>query len=137
MKQTQTLTVDIAVPFQAVMSELTNPMLHPTWATAFFEDDAEKTSETEVRVSIPQLGGASRMQVNTNSEFGVIDIFLAPVGEEFGKPLPVRVIENDDGATVLWTLSQFPGMPGEIFAAGCVSMQSELKNLKSKLEAGS
>ena len=137
MKRTQTLTVDIAAPFQAVMSELTNPMLHPTWATAFFEGDAEKTSETEVRVSIPQLGGASRMQVNTNSEFGVIDIFLAPVGEEFGKPLPVRVIENDDGATVLWTLSQFPGMPDEVFASGCVSMQSELKNLKSKLEAGS
>ena len=137
MKQTQTLTVDIAAPLQAVMSELADPMLHPTWATAFFEDDAEKTSETEVHVSISQLGGASRMQVNTNSEFGVIDIFLAPVGEEFGKPLPVRVIENDDGATVLWTLSQFPGMPDEVFAAGCVSMQSELKNLKSKLEAGS
>lgn len=137
MKRTQTLTVDIAAPFQAVMLELADPMLHPTWATAFFEGDAEKINETEVRIVIPQLGGASRMMVAANTEFGAIDIYLAPVGAEFGKPLPVRVIENDDGATVLWTLSQFPGMPDEAFAAGCASMQSELNNLKSKLEAGS
>ncbi len=137
MMQTQTITVDIAAPFGAVMSELANPMMHPTWATEFFKGDAEQADKSEVHVNVPRLGGACRMKVKSNNDFGAIDIYLAPVGKEFGKPLPVRVIENDDGATVLWTLSQFPGMPKEVFSAGCKSMQSELNSLKYKLEARS
>lgn len=137
MKKTQTMTVDIAASFGAVMSELANPLMHPTWATEFFKGDAEQADKTEVHVNVPRLGGTCRMKVESNNDFGAINIYLAPVGEEFGKPLPVRVIENDDGATVLWTLSQFPGMPEEVFSEGCTSMQSELNTLKSKLEARS
>jgi len=134
MNPTRTLTVDIDAPLSSVMSELSDPTQHPSWATEFFDGDAEVDTNNEVRVCVPRLGGICRMKVEVKAELGIIDIYLAPKVDDFGKPLPVRVIENDGGATVLWTLSQFPGLPDDAFTAGCASMQSELDKLKSKLE---
>lgn len=134
MNPTRTLTVDIQAPFSAVMSELADPMQHPTWATSFFEGDAEMDANNDVRVCVPRLGGMCRMKVAVKAELGIVDIYIAPKTDDYGKPLPVRVIENDTGATVLWTLSQFPGLPDAAFADGCASMQAELNTLKSKLE---
>ncbi|MEO0930858.1 MAG: hypothetical protein AAFY14_09435 [Pseudomonadota bacterium] len=134
MNPTRTLTVDIDAPFSAVMSELSDPMQHPSWATEFFDGEAEVDTNNEVCVCVPRLGGICRMKVEADVELGIVDIYLARKPDEFGKPLPVRVIENGQGATVLWTLSQFPGLPDDAFTAGCASMQLELDTLKSKLE---
>lgn len=134
MNPTHTLTVDIDAPFSSVMSELADPMQHPSWATEIFEGEAEATDGEEVRVHVPRLGGACRMKVESNPDLGIIDIYIAPEQGAFGTPLPVRVIENSGGGTVLWTMAQFPGLSDSAFAAGCGSMQSELNTLKAKLE---
>src|SRR6056297_3409246 len=136
MNPTRTLSVDIAAPFPTVMSELESPLSHPTWATEFFAGEAESLEGGEVRVTVPRLGGECRMKIDARADFGLVDIYLAPIDAPFGKPLPVRVLENGGGATVLWTLTRFPGMPDDSFEAGCASMQKELTALKTKLEAG-
>jgi len=137
MNQTQTITADIDAPLEAVISELANPMSHPSWATAFFEGEAEAVTDSEVRVTVPLMGGPCRMRIDADVDHGIIDIFLASGEAEYGEPLPVRVVRNGEGATVLWTLSRFPGMPESAFSAGCASMQEELSNLKAKMESTS
>lgn len=134
MNPTKTLSVDIAAAFDAVMSELASAASHPSWATEFFSGEAEPISADEIRITVPRMGGVCEMKIEAQRDYGVINIYLAPVGVPYGKPLPVRVIENGEGATVLWTLAQFPGMSNAAFEAGCASMQKELATLKSKLE---
>ena len=136
MNPTQTLAVDIAAPFAKVVAELAEPMSHPSWATEFFQGPAEEAEGGQVRVNVPRLGGPCRMRIDAMPNFGIVDIYIASGEDAYGKPIPVRVIENGDGTTVLWTLSQFPSMPDDMFTSGCASMQKELTTLKSKLEAG-
>lgn len=111
-------------------------MSHPSWATEFFQGAAEEEEGGQVRVNVPRLGGPCRMRIDAMPNLGIVDVYLASGEDAYGKPNPVRVIENGDDTTVLWTLSQFPGMPDDVFANGRASMQKELTTLKSKLEAG-
>ena len=72
------------------------------------------------------------MRIDANPDHGIIDIFLAAGDQDFGKPLPFHILENGASATVIWTLTQFPGMPDHMFKDGCASMERELVSLKDK-----
>jgi hypothetical protein len=66
---------------------------------------------------------------------GVLDIYLAPVGGDFGPPLPVRVVPNDSGADVLFVLARMPGTPDQAWQDGLAAMRRELDQLKSRVES--
>ena len=76
-----------------------------------------------------------RYRQEVDLDRGVLDVFLAPMGSDFGPPLPVRVVPNGDGADVLWTLARFPETPDAAWQAGLESMARELSQLKQLLES--
>ncbi len=132
---TETLRITIDAPYDEVTTYLAEPASAHEWATEFFAGPLSKGSGEEWVAQVPMMGGEVRYRQEIDLERGVIDLYLAPRGVEFGPPLPVRIVPNGDGADVLWTLTRFPGVPDEQWRASLQSMQRELDNLKRTLEA--
>ncbi len=132
--RTSTLTVTIDAPYAQVAKDLADPMTHPEWGREFFAGPAERTENGAVLVQIPAMGGEVRYQIEADIERGIFDIYLAPIDEPFGPPLPVRLLHNGDGVDVLWSLAQQPGMPEAIWQEGLASMERELKHFKRRHE---
>ncbi len=130
----KTLTVTIDASYDKVAEDLADPMTHPEWGREFFDGPARKTEDGLVVVNIPAMGGEVRYKIDNDIERGIFDLYFAPEGQEFGPPLPVRLLHNEDGVDVLWTLAQQPGMPIEIWESGLASMERELANLKKRHE---
>jgi len=132
--QTRTLAISIDAPFAKVVMDLADPVTHPEWAKEFFSGAAKRTGTEEVLVSVPMMGGIVRYKIEADTKRGVLDLFFAPDGVDFGVPIPVRLIKNGDGVDVLWTLTRFPGMPDSAWEHGVASMEKELLALKARHE---
>ncbi|TDI85333.1 MAG: hypothetical protein E2O74_03610 [Chloroflexi bacterium] len=130
----KTLTVTINAPFEQVARDLADAKTHPEWGTEFFRGEPRAGEGDEIVVFSPFMGTEVRFRVEADLAHGSFDLYLAPIGEEFGPPLPVRLLHNGDGVDVLWTLTRFPGTPDERWEAGLVSMERELQNLKQRHE---
>ncbi len=135
LNETKTLTVSIDAAFEIVMADLGDPMTHPEWATEFFSGKAEPGTGGSVTANVPMMGGKIQFKIESHPDQGILDLFLAPAGAEFGDPLPVRVLRNGDGVDILWTLTRFPGMPAQVWQDGLRSMDRELLGLKVRYEA--
>ena len=134
IRETKTLTVSIDAPFRSVFDDLSDPITHPEWAVSFFHGRAERQEDGEIVANVPRMGGPVRIKVNSHLTSGVVDVFLAPEGGEYGSPIPVRLLENETGVDVLWTLSRPPGIPDTAWTEGLSSMREELQNLKARHE---
>lgn len=130
--ETSTLTVTIDAPFERVAADLGDPTTHPEWATEFFAGPTEPAGEGEYVVPVPLMGGRARYRVEADPDRGIFDLYLAPVGGEFGPPIPVRLVRNGGGVDVLWTLARLPGMSDEQWEAGLAGMELELQNLQRR-----
>ncbi len=131
---TATVRITIDAPFDEVVSDLADPATHPEWGTEFFDGPARPGEEGEVIVTVPRMGGEVRARVDADPGSGRIDLYLAPQGQPFGPPLPVRVVPNADGVDVLFTLARFPGQSDADWAEGLASMERELPKLKARHE---
>ena len=133
--QTEVVKVTIDRPFDEVTRYVADPSSAHTWATEFFAGPLQEGQGEEFIATVPMMGGEVRYRQDVDLDRGVIDVFLAPKGGEFGPPLPVRVVPNGEGADVLWTLARFPGTPDQAWEGGLESMARELDNLKRVLES--
>ena len=132
---TAVVTVTVDAPFAAVAAYLADPSHNHEWATEFFSGPLRPTGAGEYVADVPMMGGPVRYRQDADPTRGIIDVYLAPEGANFGPPLPVRVVPNGDGADVLYVLARFPGTPEEAWQAGLASMRRELGHLKAQLEA--
>ncbi len=135
LNETKTLTISIDAAYDTVMADLADPMTHPEWATEFFSGKAEPGTGGSVIADVPMMGGRIQFKIESHADQGILDLFLAPVGAEYGNPLPVRILRNGDGVDILWTLTRFPGMPDQVWQDGLQSMDRELLTLKARYEA--
>ena len=94
--ETKTLTISIDAPYQEVANDLADPATHPEWAHRFFSGPAIRTGAAEVFVQAPMMGGKARYKVEADAERGIFDLFLAREGDEFGPPIPVRLLKERD-----------------------------------------
>lgn len=137
IQETKTLTVSIDADFHKVAIDLADPATHPAWAHRFFAGPATGTATpNEVLVPVPMMGGMVRYKIEADIERGIFELYLATQNDPYGLPIPVRVIRNQDGVDVLWTLSRIPGTPDAAWQAGQAAMTEELQALKARHEAG-
>lgn len=133
--ETKTLTISIDAAYERVAADLADPMTHPEWAYRFFAGPATRASSSnEVLVPVPMMGGTVRYRVDADPDRGLFDLYLAREGEAFGPPIPVRLIRNGTGATVLWTLTRLPDTPDEGWQGAIAAMSEELEAFKSRHE---
>ena len=133
--QSEVVKVTIDKPFEEVTRYVSDPSSAHEWATEFFGGPLRAVEGEEYIATVPMMGGEVRYRQDVDAKRGVVDVYIAPKGADFGPPLPVRVVPNGDGADVLWTLARFPGTPDEAWQAGLGSMERELYNLKRLLES--
>jgi hypothetical protein len=125
----KTLTISINRPVAEVYAFATKVENLPRWATSFVRS-IRKTAEGWVADTSE---GAMGFEFAAKNEFGVLDQIVRPApGIEI--LVPIRVVPNGDGAEVIFTLIQFPGMSDEKFSRDSGMVERDLKTLKTVLE---
>jgi hypothetical protein len=130
MSETRTLSVSISCPLRKAYEFLAAPENFPKWATGLCQS-IKKTGD-EWLAETPQ--GPMKVRFTEQNTFGVVDHLICPAsGVQIYVPL--RVIANDTGSEVIFTLFRLPGMSDDKFAEDAEWVARDLRALKELLEA--
>ncbi|RZA26642.1 MAG: SRPBCC family protein [Proteobacteria bacterium] len=106
-----------------------NPENLPHWA-AGLSSGIRREGESWVTDS-PM--GKVRVNFSEKNDFGILDHTVTmPTGEKVLNPM--RVLPNDDGSEVVFTLFQRKGISAQEFEADEILIEDDLKRLKKNLE---
>lgn len=132
MFKSRTISIPIHRPYVDVYEFLAEPRNFPSWASNLGADfvhlgGAEWATTTRT--------GRVILRFAPHNEFGVLDHAVYAEGT---KPFatPMRVIANGDGAEILFTLIQRPGMSDAQFESEAEWVRSDFDALRSLLETG-
>ena len=124
----RTITINVNRPYQAVYNFLAEPENFPSWAKGMGDLNFVYG---DWMLQTPQ--GAATVRFSIRNSFGIVDHFItiAGVGEIY---IPMRVIENGDGAQIIFTLFHQPEMTFEQFENDITAVEKDLLTLKTLLE---
>lgn len=124
------LHVGIARDWRAVYDFAASPDNMPQWASGL-STTMRKDGEDYVADGGPI--GEIRVRFAPRNDFGVID---HTVTLESGVTVhnALRVVPNGDGAEVMFTLLQLPGMDDQAFAGDAAHVRADLERLKTIME---
>ncbi len=132
MFKSRTISIPISRPYVEVYEFLAEPRNFPSWASNLGADfvhvgGAEWATTTRT--------GRVILRFAPHNDYGVLDHAVYAEGTA---PVvtPMRVIANDAGAEVLFTLMQRPGMTDAAFDSEAEWVRSDFEALRSLLEAG-
>ena len=129
--ESQHLSVFIRRSVDAVYEYASNPENLPEWAEGLSVGIELVDGEW---VSISPLGAVT-VEMSPRNALGVLDHWVTTAeGDTFYNP--VRVIEADGGAEVVFTLRRQPGMSDDAFEADAIAVVTDLATLKGVLERG-
>jgi len=126
--------VSIDAPFEEVARLVADPARAHEWGTEFFSGPLRRADSDEWVAPVPMMGGEIRYRHEADVERGMVDVYLAPPGSDFGPPLPMRVVPNGDGADVIVVLARMPGTSTERWEQHLRDLERELETLKSLAE---
>lgn len=127
----RTLSVAIACPPEVVYGYLANPEHLPRWATSFCR--AVRREGTEWVMDT--VDGPATIRFEPANALGVLDHVVTPA-PGLAIYVPMRVLANGGGSTVLLTLFQRPEMSAAEFAEDMAMVERDLATLKRVLEQG-
>ncbi|HTL48982.1 MAG TPA: SRPBCC family protein [Verrucomicrobiae bacterium] len=125
----QTLSVAIRCNAARVYDFVSNPENLPQWAPAFCL--SVKRLDGHWLIETPQ--GPLKLQFAPKNDLGVLDHYITPPsGAEIF--VPMRVVPNESGSEMLFTLFQRPGMSYEDYRSDLELVERDLATLKQVLE---
>jgi hypothetical protein len=128
--ESRTLTVRIERPFDVAYEYVSDPANWTEWAAGLGRG-FEKSADGDWTVDAPD--GKVTVRFTGRNEFGIADHRVStPDGHVVY--LPFRLVANDDGTEVLFTLYQQPGMTDDEFARDAGLVCQDLDKLKEVLE---
>ena len=128
-RPTRTVSVSVQRNPRAVYEYVSNPRNLPDWAPGFARSVREERDGWTVETG----EGPVRAAFVPDNPFGVADHRVT--GSEGLDVLnPMRVISNDEGAEVMFTLFQSAGVPDDRFQRDLELVEADLKTLKRLLE---
>lgn len=130
MYRSETVSVSIAATPAAVYAFAADPLNLPDWAPAFVKSIERQRDAWLARTTL----GDARFRFAPANPFGVLDHDVELPEGRFHNPM--RVVPNGEGAEVMFTLMQLPGIVDEQFAADMQTVRSDLLRLKRILEEG-
>jgi hypothetical protein len=129
MFESRTLNIRIACNPRKVADFVSDPRNLPNWAGAFCKSVRSDAGNWIVETPVGPVG----LRFVARNDFGVLDHYVTPApGIEIY--VPMRVIANDDGSEVLFTLFHLPEMPKPDFDRDAAMVESDLAQLKRVLE---
>ena len=124
-----TLSVNINRNLREVYDFLSVPENFPKWASGLGK--ALTPAGAEWMADGPQ--GPVKVKFTDRNDFGVVDYYVrSNVGAEIY--IPMRVIANGPGSSVIFTLFRLPSMSEAEFTADADWVRSDLNSLKELLE---
>jgi len=112
-----------------VYEYISDPRNLPDWALGF----AKSVREEEGGWVVDTADGTVRIAFVPDNRLGVVDHQVTGDGG-LNILSPMRVIANGDGAEVLFTLFQSPGVADDQFRRDVELVESDLQTLKGLLE---
>jgi hypothetical protein len=131
MREVRTITVSIVRDWQAVYDFCRVPENFARWASGL-ERASDGRGGAGWIAHTPE-GVAMPVRFAPPNALGVLDHWLSPPGGD-EIYLPLRVIANGSGCTVMFTLLRQPGMSDERFAADADWVARDLARLKAMME---
>ena len=125
----KTLTVSIDRPAAEVYAFVSDAANLPHWATAF----VKSIRNTSLGWIAETIVGTVEIEFVPPNEYGVADHFVR-LGPGVEVRVPMRVLSNNAGSEVLFTLFQTPDMDDDKFAADAALVAHDLQTLKTVLE---
>ena len=132
MYKSRTLSFPVARPYSEVYEFLAEPRNFPSWASNLGAD-FKHVDGTEWATTTRT--GKVRLRFASHNAFGILDHAVYAEGTT-PVTTPMRVIQNGDGAEILFTLLQRPGMSDEAFESEAEWVTSDFEALRSLLETG-
>ena len=128
--RSETRTIAIAAPPQAVYDYVSDLSVLPDWAIGFARSIRRENGGWIVTTA---SGEEVPIRVDADRDHGVVDFVGSPApGAEFAAPS--RVLAHGDGSVYVFTVLQAPGMPDEVVDAQAEALEHELQVLKARLE---
>jgi hypothetical protein len=126
MLPAETYSVSINRDWRAMYEAIWRPEIFPKWASGLAKSGLHRQGD-EWLAEGPD--GPIRIRFTPHNAYGVMDHV---VDIEAGDPVhvPMRVIQNGDGAEVMLTLYRQPGMDDARFAADAEWIRRDLETLK-------
>jgi hypothetical protein len=124
------VAVSIERPAEDVYAFASDPRNLPRWAAGLAQRDVELVDGVWV-VESPM--GRVTVEFTPTNPFGILDHRVTlPAGESVDNP--VRVIPNDDGCDVVFSVRRRPGMSAEEFAADQDTVAADLATLRDLMQ---
>lgn len=126
----ETYSVSINRDWRAVYEAIWRPDFFPRWASGLAKSRLRQEGD-EWLADGPE--GPIRIRFAPHNDYGVMDHF---VDTGAGEPLhiPLRIVQNGEGAEVMLTLYRQPSMDDAKFAADAAWVRKDLAALKSLIE---
>jgi len=130
MLPARTFSVSIRSDWRSLYNRIWRPEFFPNWASGLAESNLRYESH---RWYADGPEGPISIRFTPHNEYGVMDHFV-DTGPGSEVHVPLRVVQNGDGAEVLLTLFRQPEMDDERFAADARWVNRDLKKLKALIE---
>lgn len=127
MLESRTISLSINRNWEKVYDAVWRPEDFPKWASGLSKSSLTRDGEAW-RAEGPE--GTVRITFTDHNAFGVMDHHV-DVGNGTSIYVPMRIIQNGDGAEVLLTLFRQPGMSDEKFAADAEWVGRDLLALRA------
>ena len=126
---TRHVSISIDKSVEEVYTFVANPLNLPKWAAGL--SGSIKREGPDWIADSPM--GQVKVKFAESNTLGVLDHHVTlPSGVKFYNPM--RVVSNDQGSEVIFTLFRVPGMSEENFNEDAQLVQRDLKKLKEVLE---
>ena len=126
-----TLSIDINTSVQSVYTYVRDGFNLPVWASSF----CLYAGKTERGWELETPGGRVQMSFCADNHLGVLDHNVV-LENGVSIYVPMRVIKNNEGCTVIFTLLQGSNMDERELEADKIAIMADLRRLKSMLEEG-
>jgi hypothetical protein len=132
MMSARTYSISIGHEWRALYERIWRPDFFAKWASGLAESDLRKDGDQWLADG-PE--GPIRIRFTPYNSFGVMDHFV-DTAEDPTVYVPLRVVQNGDGAEVMLTLFRQPEMDDQRFAADAKWVNRDLRSLKTLIEHG-
>lgn len=131
MPPSQIIAVAINAPFERVYDYAANPENLPQWVPSFCHSIRRENGKWLVESPL----GTVEWAFDPPNTDGILDhVITLPSGEQLSNTL--RIVADDDGCEVQFTLLRRPGMSDQEFAADAALVHDDLDTLRELCEQG-
>ena len=125
MLAAETYSISINRDWHAVYEAIWRPEMFPRWASGLAQSNLHQEGDDWCAQG-PE--GPIRIRFTPHNDYGVMDHFVE-TGTAPPVHIPMRVVQNGEGAEVMLTLYRQPGMDDEKLATDAEWMKRDLEAL--------